>query len=241
LENTTYQFWDIVIQSVVALGTIAVAILAIFGNTIRKYFYRPKLQIETSTDSPFVSTVYEQNENTSEQNTYTRICLKISNEGKSALDSCQGLIEVIYEKRKANDSFCLFKKMMPTQFEWDASGSKKIIVPKIPGYLEVAKIQKDYTLSSNPNSAKNTKITEPNSELFISINAPNQNKGIQLKLGQGTFILPVIIYADNLSRPAKYFVEIYWMGKDHKKYEASDFYVKLLSEKELPEELKNEL
>lgn len=235
--ETTYKTWDLIFTGVQAVGTIVVALLAIYGDRIIRKLFKPKLSIDISSSAPFVETIKEREAFSSDENIYTRISIKVTNNGDSTAQNCQGIVEKIYCKRKANESFYCYKNFIPTRFTWNDDNKATFVTPNIPSYVEIARIQQIEELTTYSESFMSGKPKNNTFDLYLSIEEPNE-KGKYLKLGKGTFVIPIIFYTDNLRKTQKVFVEIYWNGKDTSTLTESDFYVKKLNNIDLPKELK---
>lgn len=234
MTEGTYKIWTLVFYGLQAIGTISVAILAIYGDRILRKLFKPKFKIEISSESPFVETIQTQNSFSADIKKYTRISLKVTNSGETTAKNCQGIIETIFCKRTRNETFYKFKTFIPTRFIWNDDKESTFITPEIPYYLEIGRIQQvDNLISESEDEHQNGKQNQ-NYDLYLSIEEPNE-KGKYMKLGKGTFIIPLLLYTDNLRQSEKAYVEIYWNGKDLNNLTQSDFYAKQL--KELPKEI----
>lgn len=235
--DTSYKTWDLIFTGIQAIGTVVVALLAIFGDKLIRQLFKPKLSIEINSLTPFVETIKEKEVFTSDENVYSRISIKVSNTGDSTAQNCQGIIETVFCKRKANESFYCYKSFIPTRLTWNDESKATFVTPNVPSYIEIARIQQIEELTTNNEMFGTVKSKNNTFDLYLSIEEPNE-KGKYLKLGKGTFVIPIVIYTDNLRRTQKIFVEIYWNGKDTSTLTESDFYVKKLNQIDLPKELK---
>lgn len=234
MGEDTYKIWTLIFYGLQAIGTIAVAILAIYGDRILRKLFKPKFNLEISAESPFVETIQSQNASDAEIKRHTRLSLKATNIGDTTAKNCQGIIETIFCKRSQNETFYKFKTFIPTRFTWNDEKQSTIITPEIPFYLEVARIQQVENLVSDSENENQTGKQKNSYELYLSIEEPNE-KGKYMKLGKGTFIIPLLIYTDNLRQSEKAFIEIYWNGNDLNDLSQSVFYIKQLNS--LPSEI----
>lgn len=235
--ETTYKTWDLIFTGLQAVGTIIVALLAIYGDKIIRRLFKPKLLIDISSIAPFVETIKEREAYSSDENIYTRISIKVINNGDSTAQNCQGIVEKVFCKRKANESFYCLKNFIPTRFTWNDDNRATFVTPNIPSYAEIARIQQIEELTTYSEPFMTGKPKNNTFDLYLSIEEPNE-KGKYLKLGKGTFVIPIVFYTDNLRKTQKVFVEIYWNGNDTTTLTDSDFYVKRLNSIDLPKELK---
>lgn len=234
MTEGAYKIWTLIFYGLQAIGTIAVAILAIYGDRILRKLFKPKFKIEISEETPFVETIQTQSSTSAEIKKHTRISLKVTNSGDTTAKNCQGIIESVFAKRNRNETFYKDKTFIPTRFTWNDDTQSTIITPDIPFYLEIGRIQQAENLISASEKEDIKEKVNLDYELYLSIDEPNQ-KGQYMKLGKGTFILPLLIYTDNLRQSEKAYIEIYWNGKDLNTLTKSDFYIKQL--KELPKEI----
>jgi hypothetical protein len=237
LTEFSYQIWTLIFYGIQAIGTIIVALLAIYGDRLIRQLFKPKLKVEIDSKAPFVETIKEQMIISSSMSHHVRISAKIINHGDSTAQNCQGIIEKIFCKRKANESYYCFKNFIPSRFMWNDEKEASFVTPEIPSYLEIAKIQQTEELISNNDAKTNTSNnSKKDYQLFLTIEEPNE-KGKYLRLGKGTFLLPVVIYTDNLRKTQKVYFEIYWNGKDIGNLTESDFYVKIIPNNEISKEV----
>jgi hypothetical protein len=218
------------------MGTLLLAILAIFGENVNRWFFKPRIFIELNNEPPFVDNLIKSN---SSKGSYmversTVIKIKVNNRGNTTALNCQGLVEEIWSKHSANENYYLKRSIVPSQLEWHNNQGVINITPRIPTYLEIARIQ-----VLDPRSKAESTIKQRltgTAELFLSINEPGE-KGIYIKLANGTFLIPIILYGDNLSEALKYYIELYWIGNDPKKLEASNFYIRIVENDKLTKEI----
>ncbi|MFA7302084.1 MAG: hypothetical protein WC069_07265 [Candidatus Shapirobacteria bacterium] len=238
MTESSYKLWTLVFYGLQAIGTILVALLAIYGDRIIRKIFKPRLTLEINSKSPFVETITEQMVLSSETSRHIRISAKVLNHGDTTAQNCQGIIEKVFCKRKANESYYCYKNFIPARFTWNDDKESSFVTPEIPSYLEIARIQQTSILTSNDETAKtDTKILKNDFELFLTIEEPNE-KGKFLKLGKGTFLFPIVFYTDNLRKTQKVLIEIYWNGKEITSLTDSDFYVKIIPNNEIPKEVK---
>jgi hypothetical protein len=232
MDQLTKDILTIIIDSLVAIGTLLLAVLAIFGDKIRRIFYKPKIEIEIKGEPPFIETNSNESSSVSLPSTETYIRIKVNNNGTLIATKCQAIIEAIWCKRQGNETYYKQRALSPSLFTWNNNSTELSINPNIPAYLEICRLLVDQIKTSETEPKQDNK--ENKCSLFLSIPEPDK-RGSFIRLGFGTFILPVIIYADNLKKYEKYYFEIFWNGSKVDDLSKSGFYVKRLTGKDLPD------
>ena len=127
------------------------------------------------------------------------------------------------------------KTLAPSTFLWFNEHIEYTIPNEIPSYLEIARIKKTEIRTQDTGSLKRLSEKNRTADLYLSIPELGK-KGVYIKLGKGTFIIPIVIYADNVKSSSPYYVEIFWDGKEVDKLEDSIFYATLIENKNVPKE-----
>ena len=209
-----------------AFGTVSVAILAIFGQRIRSWFLRPRLDVRVGTASPFVEQLSEEDEDTSAaRKTYQELRLRVLNVGKEAGRNCRIVCSSYFKQRPRTDDF-FEKEFVPRAFYWENKQQKTDLLPNLPEYLVVARI-KEEELSTSSGEAGARRIQSYG--LQVALEAEGV-KGKFLFMDKGKVLLPLLIYADNVPKNQKYFLELFWDGMNPGDMGAEHFSIKLLSE-----------
>jgi hypothetical protein len=223
------SFWSYFFEGATAVGTIALAILAIFGHKIRAKFIRPQLELELKNSSPFRELIDEgESSDSSASHYYQEIRIKVINNGQESARNCKIIVDSIYLQRKNTNEFFKFKEFVPKEFYWLKSPKDKAtdILPKIPTFALLAKIDETLNVGAQSQVKQNTLQTY---SLYILVDAIGP-KGQFISIDNGLVIFPIVIYAENISQPIKKFVEIFWDGDDPNNLDDSNFDVRLLSE-----------
>jgi hypothetical protein len=120
------------------------------------------------------------------------------------------------------------KNFVPSPFLWTIGAQKVDIVPKLPTFLRLAEIAEP----AQPSMAiAKTSSVRTGDCLFVLLEVEGVT-GRFFCAESGKFLIPVVVYADNLTRPIKRFVEIYWTGVACSDVRNSNFAIRLLSERE---------
>lgn len=236
---TNYEKLNLIVSGSAAIGTILLAVIAIFGSWIKRFFIKPKISVKIDSCKPYVELVKETDPNESSEISYKKIHLKITNNGRQTALNSQIFIEKIFKKREDNQTYFLSKSFIPSNFLWEDDNKSKPITTSISHFIEIARIQKNVEYSSDEETGKPSK-SKDYFRLCLSIQNAHL-KGVFQILGKGTFLLPIIVYFDGIPKPITSFVEIFWNNDNLEKMSESNFYVKLLGEKELSNEVRKEL
>jgi hypothetical protein len=235
---TDFERNSIIVNAIAAAGTLLLAIIAIFGSLIKRLIIKPKIQGYIDSCKPFIEMVKETDPTESKEISFKKIHLKINNKGRQTALNSQILIEKIFKKREESQTYFLYKSFIPSNFLWEDENKSKPITTSISHYIEIARIQKYVEFSKDEGEGSITRRRDYY-RLWLSIEDPI--KGSYLLLGKGTFVFPIIVYSDNVSTPLTIFLEIFWNSDNLDDMNESTFYVKLLSKKELTNEIKSEL
>lgn len=216
-----------------ASGTLLVAFLAIFGWRVRSWFFRPIIKIKVDSNEPFVVDVPQFNSKDSEVES-KHIRLKIYNSGKETVKHCRVGGNLIF-KRRASGDFFKFKEFIPAYFLWTSDRNSEYIDPYNPAYLLMAKLEEPQRLIDSRAGdiayrSPSLNLDGPPVSLMLMLETC-ENKGEFISLGNGDFIIPITILANNLKRPKRYFIEILWNGRKIDDIREENFYIEVLAEK----------
>jgi len=222
------ESWNTIFNAVTALGTIAVSLLAIFGQRIRSFFIRPRLSLTVGRNPPLADTRHEADGTQSGniRNSF-RIYLKVYNSGLETARNCIAHSDQIW-KGRAGGGFYQMKSFVPRPFLWTSGAQKIDVVPKLPTFLSLAEI------TESPQPSMGTTEIAPASAtdcLFVLL----ETEGVQGRFfcaETGKILMPVVLYADNLSSPMKWFVEVYWTGSACTDVKDANFTIRLITEEQ---------
>lgn len=218
--------WSDFFQLLSAVGTIALAILAIYGHKIRSWLLRPVLNVSLKNEHPYIELIKRVNANESSTlGCFQEMRVKIVNSGNETARNCKVIVDSIYLQRKSTNEFYKDKEFVPTELFWTNEKRTQDVLPKIPTYIIVAKIDEKTTVGSQTSSISNG---DPSYSLYVWAEA-YATKGIFHSIDKGNIVFPIVIYADNISIPLKYFVEVFWDGNNPGNIDKSNFDIKLLT------------
>ena len=235
---TNKEILEITIKALSAMGTLIIATLAIFGPTVKKWFYKVKLTFHIDSKEPFVIECNSTEMFSSDINKSLNINIQIKNTGNITAINTQLYVEKIFRIRQENQTYYLDKEIIPSNFYWKDDSEIKSLTPLMSHYLEIAKIESQVEYAVDEETKSETKKTRD--LLFLSV-PDSTNSGQFIKLGKGTYIIPVKAYSDNLSKEIEFYIELFWNANDLKSKSTSNFYVKQIKKTELPKEIIKEL
>lgn len=229
LAKTWFDWSSLAFDGMSAIGTFAVALLAVFGPRIRNWFIRPKLTLAVGKESPFVECTKVKDESASSATRVSySVRLQIVNSGKEAARNCKLLCDCIYKQRDQGSSFYLLKRFVPKEFYWTGGNQREDVVPKLPSYINVASITEPIESASASGEGETSRLKFA---LHILVEAEGST-GRFYCAGTGRIVCPVITYSDNLPTSSKLYLEMLWTGKSDSEFDDAHFQVRLLSEDE---------
>ena len=227
-NSQSYTQLHLLFAGLTAIGTIAIAILAIFGNRIRSWIIRPRIKLAVGEASPFIERIEKDDSSTEDgKNVSYKIRLEIQNIGREVARNSSVLCNTVHRQRDVGSGFYELKKFVPKQFFWTTRDQRLDVTPKIPSYLSIAEISEP-TQSVSGND-QNLTVSQERC-LQIRIEAEGV-KGRFYRVKNGKILFPAIFYTDNLPKPIMHYIEICWNGTSVDSFSAENFQIQLLSEK----------
>jgi len=209
-----------------AVGTILVSLLAIFGQRIRTWLTHPRITLAVGDSSPHTERIEETDESGGGVRVLYQVRVEARNSGRETARNCILQCNKVFRERIGGAGFYELKKFVPKQFFWTSKDQTYNIVRELPAYINIAEI-------SDPSQAtpatQTGTTTVSNNCLQILVEAEGV-KGRFYRVENGKILIPIIIYADNIPRPQKQYVEIYWNGVCIGDFSSANFQVRLLSE-----------
>ena len=192
-----------IINAFTAIGTIGAVIVGIFGNRIRAWFIKPKLEIDFRLDTPDKTEVAK--DSSSDQKYHKReYCIKVSNNGKTIAKGCQLIIGELY-KRRGDGKYVLEKNFFSAPLQWFGNTSASLdIGKKMSSYVNWLSID-DAKDANGDNNSSGTNST-PNS---ISVLLRFANNNNSYSLHPGTYAFEIKTCADNID-PISNRIEVFW-------------------------------
>lgn len=229
---------ELVILAVSSIGTLILAFLAIFGQTVKTWFYKSSLNFEIDNREPFVIECNTKDFFTDDVSKSIAINLRIKNIGNISAINTQLYTEKIFRVRQENQTYYLDKEIIPANYLWKNETELKSLTPLMSYYVEISKIQQQVEYTKDEVTKKEVKNSRD--LLFLSIPDPSTS-GEFIKLGKGTFLIPIKAYSDSMEKEREIYIEIFWNANDLKHKSLSNFYVKQVKRSELSKEVINHL
>lgn len=219
------QFYGVVFDGLNALGSLVIACLALFGDRIRGWLVRPRIRIECGTGGPFVEQTTETN-SSDEAIEKLVVRLRLTNTGRSSAKYCRVLVHDIYKKR-GDGSVYIKSDLLPTDIIWPTERPQDIL-RDVPYYLNLAEVREDErvgTVDAQGNGKSGRAC------LYICVESAGV-KGAFHRIGKGTVIVPIRVYAENLKKSKLEYIEVYWSGSDIGSKSQSNFGCRIINEQE---------
>src|SRR5690606_24834575 len=143
--------------------------------------------------------------------------------GNISAINAQLYTEKICRVRMENHTYYLDREIIPANYLWKNESELKSLTPLMSHYVEIAKIQQQVEYTKDEQT--NKEIKNSRDVLFLSIADPTIS-GEFIKLGKGTYLIPIKAYADSMAKEQEIYVEIFWNANDLNHKSNSNFYVK---------------
>jgi hypothetical protein len=212
-----------------AVGTLLVAILAVFGQRIRSWIIRPKLNLRVGKTCPLVEQLYEEDENTAgSKKIYQELRLEVKNTGKEAARNSKILCSSIHKQRQGGNDYFVYKEFVPRSLYWANAKQTLDLLPQLPEYLVVARIKEEEISTSSEQADAQRRQS-------YGVQVTVEAEGVQGRfvfLDKGKFLLPLLIYADNLRGFEHRYLELFWDGTKPSDLTDEHFNIKLLTKAE---------
>lgn len=140
-----------------AFGTVGAVVVALFQNSVRNWWNRPKIRLTYLHKSPFIEVI---DDNTESSDTDKRILIRImvANEGNYAASYSVVNIDSYLQKRNGEDTY-VQKEVTPLQLKDYKGGMPSVIAPHLKYYMDVATILKqDESVDAEGNGKKSNFI-----------------------------------------------------------------------------------
>jgi hypothetical protein len=224
-----FDIWTLFFAGVTAIGSLAVAALAIFGQNVRSWIVRPKISLKVGNRSQLAEKLEEEDTSASGgKRTLYHVRMEVLNSGRDIARNCTIFCDAVHRRNAGGVGFYELKNFVPKQFFWTSRDQRLDVIPHISSYVNIAEISESLPSSPGPPGAGAAAQHEC---LKIMIEADGI-KGRYFCIENGTIALPIILYADNLPRPIKKYVEISWGGACVTDFSPDKFQIRLLGEEQ---------
>ena len=221
-EEKPFSRYEYTFDFLSAIGTVVVALLAIFGDRVRARLARPKLEVETSVADPHVEIIREVVAQQSAQSVSVdtlRIRLCIKNTGRSIARSSRLVVDRVYRTRDRDPGLHV-EHLLPRVIPWPDGDRPIDLVPNFPYFVDVARVKQDESEGDAPDAASSANGFALHLSFLKNLLVSSQ--GELLKIGAGRVVFPLTIFSENARRPFVYFISIYWIGRDLDSYKERD-------------------
>ncbi len=228
-QLSKYERWTLVFNGMTAIGTISVAILAVFLLPLKTWFQRPKLSLVVGDHARLAERVDEANASSPEARKRSyQLRLQVVNSGRNPARNCVAVCDEVYSEKAGGQGFFKEREFVQRKFYWTTGEQKVDVVRSLASFIRLGEI----SVPEQPVSGPGPKDQPaPSFSLQVNIEADGVMNRF-LRVGKEKVLIPVTISADNLVRSEKYFIEICWKGHGLEDFNQANFQIQTLTEDE---------
>lgn len=192
---TTYEKWTLVGMWLGSIGTVGVVVYALFGAAMRRWFNKPKLELDISSAFPFCVKVKRGNVSASNSDLdVVEICASLVNTKKYCAQHSRVTCTGIYVLEANDKTFCPLIPLRPRQFQWMDVSSERVkseidIAQSVVHFVKIAEISKPQNEMAvngqRSGTAKPASITiavpNPNNPGSSYIRIPPEHKSVLIQ------------------------------------------------------------
>jgi len=190
---------DIILNVIIALGSIGVMLLAVYGQNIRRWLFKPSIEVVFKPEKPFIeqikSTSESQNGATTER---TCIRIKVVNTGKETAFGCTAITDCIYEQDATHEKYIKLDDFVSLAYNWTPEyksnsdrDSGVYLLQKVVTYINIAEISVD-PAPKNQNAGYGTQKS-------LKLNLENNDmNGKYYPVNKKNILFPVKLFANNM-------------------------------------------
>lgn len=234
-DSRLFKEYEYLFDAATAIGTVLVAVLALFGERIRNWLGRPVIKITLENKSPYLSaaeSIAATNASDSASISQRLVRIRLVNHGRQIARALSLQVDCVYRQRESTDDFYkeeLLPRPIPLkEVPLEDAKNRLDLLPGYPLFIEIAEIRPAVVLGQN-SQANSPPPAIP--EIFIRI--PHGTRGEFYPAGRRKIIFPIIVYSESLRKAERYYVELFWCGADVADLSDINFSVCLLSEAEV--------
>jgi hypothetical protein len=234
-EMTKYERWDIGLHVVEITSMFAVAVIALFGDSIRRLINRPKLDFSISKNSPHVKRIgLTQNQAGNESDSYIEIMVQVANDGRTVVQNLRAYIAELYATNEAG-GLCRVASFAHESFDWHSGDNDKTKVdvhPQTSRFLCVGKIAESSLLQQSPNNTPINSSQSLGSDLFVLLKDGFQG-GEPFRVEQKMIVIPLLFVSDQHRIKVIKYLQIAWTKKsirDFGSWSEADFSLEFINE-----------
>ncbi len=200
---------SVILDTLIAIGTIGAVVVGIFGVYIRSLFIRPKLTLEVDLKKNTVSDKETDipSPGDSQSRNVRNYHIRVNNTGKATAKNCQASIDEVYEQREDGNSWELKKRLFSVPLLWLNNNDSFHIRKRMSSYIRLLHVQEEIN-SKDSADGSNSNLTQ-STPTSMSMSFCFSQKNISLSLIPGTYIFELKVYADDVSPVTKY-IEVFW-------------------------------
>ena len=192
--------WVAVADWLVGVGTLVLAAVAVFQETIRSWFYHPTLQVSIKTEPPdCVAVAFTSNGTFVADSIYIR--LWVENVGNATARNVEVYAKEL-RRQRVDGTWELVGAFPPMNLKWANQGTIyfPLIAPEMGKHCDVGHIVDPARRHGLPEDAPRLALTDQQTSLaFDLVAAPNHRGHI---IGPGEYQLKILVAAENV-RPTK--------------------------------------
>lgn len=205
------EILDVLINFFIALGTCSTVLIAIFGNSIKNYFKKPKLSISIDTKLNRQHKEETVSQSSCEiQKTQSYIYnLKVDNTGKGIAKHTQVTIDEIYKLRSDGQAWEVIHHFFSTPFLWQNDNDNHDIWHKTSAYIKLLEVKE---MISDESGDFNSDLQEDGITNSLQMQLYLINKVPNIQLVPGTYRFEMKICTNDMKPLSKY-IEIFLKEK----------------------------
>jgi len=205
----------IIANVLVAVGTIALAVLAVFGETVRSWFRKPKLVLSVVCEPPDCVSIPSERQIRYDRRRADTIYLRVlvKNNGNESATNVEVYAEKL-SRLRADQNWDLLTQFPPMNLVWSNFGQMYFprIAPDMGKHCDIAHIidpaQRKYFEQENP------RLDLSPSEVSMEFDLVTRPFNKSHIVGPGTYRVRVVVAATNV-RPTIHTMEIRLAGPWH--------------------------
>lgn len=193
---TTYEKWTLVGLWLGSVGTVGAVVYALFGAAMRRWFNKPKLELDISNKFPFCVKVKRGNASASNSDLdVVEICASLINTKKYCAQHSRVMCTGIYVLEANDKTFCPLIPLRPRQFQWVDVSAERVkseidIAQSVVHFVKIAEISKpqnEMAVNGQRSGAvKPASITiavpNPNNPSSSYIRIPPEHKSVLIQM-----------------------------------------------------------
>lgn len=188
-----HQELSVIANCFVAIGTIGAVIVGIFGNRIRAWFIKPKLEVDFRFNAPD-NTEVDMPSSSDQKHHKREYYIKVLNNGRAIASNCQLVIDELYKQRRDGNEYVLEKNFFSAPLSWfNKANSLSNIGKGMSLYVNWLAINEFTDVNEDSNSMDTSSTSN-----LISVLLRFANNDNSYSLSPGTYVFEIKTCADNI-------------------------------------------